>query len=151
MSLQIDIKESLKTAMRAKDQVALDTLRGIMSAVTNELVASGKTPQDEADDALVQKVIARLVKQRKDAIGQFTAGGRADLAAAEKAQLAVLEAYLPAQMSEGDIKVIAERKKAELGITDNTKTGILVGAVMKETAGQADGIVVKKIVEGLFV
>lgn len=145
-----NIRDQLKTAMREKNQVVLDTLRGVVSAVTNELVANGKTPQDDADDALVQKVIAKLVKQRRDAIAQFEAGGRTDLAENEKAQLALLEKFLPAQMSDDDIRAIAERKKAELGITDNAKVGILTGAVMKEVAGAADGGRVKAIVESLF-
>ncbi len=150
MEIAQQIRESLKSAMREKDQIKLDTLRSVMSATTNELVATGKTPQDVPDDALVQKVIARLVKQRKDAISQFEAGGRADLADTEKAQLVILEAYLPAQMSEAEIRIIAEKKMAELEITDKSKAGILVGAVMKEVAGNADGTVVKKVVESLF-
>ena len=96
------------------------------------------------------KVILKLIKQRKDAITQFEAGGRADLAAEEKAQLALLEKFQPAQMSEADIRVIAERKKAELNVTDPSKSGILTGAVMKEVAGQADGGIVKLIVDSLF-
>ena len=63
---------------------------------------------------------------------------------------ALLEVFMPAQMAEADIKAIAEKKKSELGITDKAKLGILVGAVMKETGGSADGAVVKKVVEGLF-
>lgn len=145
-----DIREKLKDAMRSKDQVALDTYRGILSAFTNELVASGKTPQDEVTDDIALSVIKRTIKQRKDAIEQFTAGGREDLANDDRAQLALLEIFQPAQMSESDIRVIAEKKKAELNISDKSKLGILVGAVMKETGGNADGQVVKQIVESLF-
>lgn len=145
-----DIREKLKDAMRSKDQVALDTYRGILSAFTNELVAAGKTPQDEVTDDIALSVIKRTIKQRKDAIAQFEAGGRQDLADADRAQLALLEVFQPAQMSEADIQAIAQRKKAELGVADKSKLGILVGAVMKETAGNADGQVVKRIVESLF-
>jgi uncharacterized protein YqeY len=145
-----DIREQLKEAMREKDTVAMDTLRGVVSATQNELVANGKTPQDEAGDDVVQKVIARLVKQRKDAIGQFEAGGRTDLADNEKAQLAVLEKFLPAQMSDDEIRAIVDRKKTELNITDTAKSGILTGAVMKEVAGGADGGRVKAIVESVL-
>jgi len=150
MSIVLKIREQLKDAMRAKDQVALDTYRGLLSAFTNELVASGKTPQDEMSDEDAQKIISRTVKQRKDAIEQFTAGGRLDLANDDKAQLALLVGFLPAQMSEDDIMKIAVAKKSELGISDIAKIGVLTGAVMKETKGQADGAVVKKIVESLF-
>lgn len=150
MTIATEIREELKNAMRAKDQVALDTYRAILTGFMNELVSTGKTPQDEVDDTLALKVIQKLIKQRKDAITQFEAGARSDLAEEEKKQLAVLEKFQPAQMSEADIRVIAERKKAELNITDKSKIGILTGTVMKEVAGQADGVVVKNIIESLF-
>jgi uncharacterized protein len=146
----VDIKEQLKTAMREKNQTALDTLRSVMSACTNELVASGKTPQDEVTDEMVLKVIGRLIKQRKDSISQFEAGGRNDLAESEKEQLAILEQFQPPQMGEDELRAIAMRKKEELGITDKAKAGILTGAVMKEVSGQADGALVKSIIESLF-
>lgn len=148
--ISTDIRERLKDAMRSKDQVALDTYRGIISAFTNELVAAGKTPQDEVTDDIALAVIKKTIKQRRDAISQFEAAGRNDLAESDKAQLALLEHFMPAQMSEDEIKAIALKKKEELGVTDTAKLGILVGAVMKETGGNADGQVVKKIVEDLF-
>lgn len=150
MTIATEVREELKNAMRAKDQVALDTYRAVLTGFMTDLVAGGKTPQDEVTDDLALKVILKLIKQRKDAISQFEAGGRADLADEEKKQLAILEKFQPAQMSEADIRVIAERKKAEMNITDLAKAGILTGAVMKEVAGQADGGLVKRIVESLF-
>lgn len=149
-SIQQTVREQLKAAMKEKDQVALDTLRGVIAGFTNELVALGKTPQEEAGDADAIKVITRLVKQRKDSIAQFTSAGRADLVAGEQAQLFILEQFLPEQLSEEKIRAIAVAKQTELGMTDKTKAGILVGAVMKEVGGQADGGLVKKIVESLF-
>lgn len=148
--ISTDIRERLKDAMRNKDQVALDTYRGIISAFTNELLASGKTPQDEVTDEIALSVIKKTIKQRKDGIEQFTAGGRIDLADADKAQLALLEGFMPVQMSDEEIHTIAAAKKATLGITDKTKVGILTGAVMKEVAGKADGSRVKTIVESLL-
>lgn len=150
MTLQSQIREKLKTAMKEKDQVALDTLRSVIAACTNELVATGKTPQDELGDEGVTKVIGRLIKQRKDSIEQFKGAGRVDLVAGEQAQLWLLEQFMPEQMSEEKIRAIAVAKQTELGHTDKSKIGVLVGAVMKEIGGQADGAVVKKIVEGLF-
>jgi uncharacterized protein YqeY len=150
MTIATEVREELKNGMKAKDQIALDTYRAILTGFMTELVATGKTPQDEVSDEMALKVIQKLIKQRKDAISQFEAGGRADLANEEKAQLALLEKFQPAQMSEVDIRAIAEKKKAELNITDKTKAGILTGAVMKEVAGQADGGKVKAIVESLF-
>ncbi|MBA3284799.1 MAG: GatB/YqeY domain-containing protein, partial [Nitrosopumilus sp.] len=132
------------------DTVRLNVMRGISSAFTNELVAKGQKPQDElADDAGIA-VIKRLVKQRKDSIEQFTKGGREDLAADEKTELAVLETLLPASMPKEEIKKVAEAKKAELGITDKAKLGMLIGAVNKELKGAADGGDIKEVVESLF-
>lgn len=150
MTLQETIREKLKVAMKEKDQVALDTLRAVIAGCTNELVASGKTPQDLLDDAGVLKVIMKLVKQRKDSIDQFTNAGRVDLVAGEQAQVFVLEQFLPEQLSEEKIREIAVAKQAELGMTDKTKMGMLVGAVMKEVGTSADGMLVKKVVESLF-
>ncbi|MDQ3077056.1 MAG: GatB/YqeY domain-containing protein [bacterium] len=150
MSLQTQIKDEIKKAMLAKDTVRLNVMRGISSAFTNELVAKGQKPQDElADDAGIA-VIKRLVKQRKDSIEQFTKGGREDLAADEKTELAVLETLLPASMPKEEIKKVAEAKKAELGITDIAKMGMLIGAVNKELKGAADGSDIKEVVESLF-
>lgn len=151
MSLQQTVREKLKDAMRDKDQHALDALRALLSACTNEAITLGKTPQDELSDSELQTVVKRLIKQRNDSIAQFTSGGRADLIAGEQAQIYVLEQFQPPQMAPEKIHEIAIRIKREQDITDKAKLGILVGAVMKEVAGQADGAVVKKIVEELFV
>jgi uncharacterized protein YqeY len=150
-TLAVQIREKLKTAMKEKDQTALDTLRAVLSACTNELVSAGKTPQDEVPDDMVIKVVTRLIKQRKDSIEQFTSGGRVDLVAGEQAQIWVLEQFMPEQMSEEKIRAIAVAKQSELGMSDKSKSGMLVGAVMKEVGTQADGMTVKKIVESLFV
>ena len=150
MSLHDSIRESLKTAMKAKDAVTLTTVRSIMTACTNELVATGKTPQDKLDDTSILAVIKRLAKQRKESIVQYEAANRPELAEPEKLELAVLEAYLPALMTQAEIRPVAEAKKAELGVTDKSKLGILVGAVMKELGGNADGADVKAVVESLF-
>jgi uncharacterized protein YqeY len=136
--------------MKAKDAVKLRTIRSIITACTNELVATGKTPQDHLDDAGALAVIKRLAKQRKESILAYESNHRPELAAPEKEELAVLESYLPTLMSQDQIRPIAEAKKAELGITDKSKLGVLVGAVMKELAGQADGGDVKAVVESLF-
>jgi uncharacterized protein len=147
MSLAQQIKDEMKEAMKSKDADRLTVLRGLISGFTNELVASGKTPQDEVSDELAMNVIKRASKQRKDAIEQFEKGGRNDLADKEKLELKIIEAYLPQMMSEESIKEIVLKKKAELNISDKSGIGQLMGAVMKETKGQADGNVVKKVVE----
>jgi uncharacterized protein YqeY len=150
MSLHEQIRESLKEAMKAKDAVRLRTVRSILTAFTNELVATGKTPQDMIADDAGLAVIKRLTKQRKDSITQYEAASRNDLAEPEKEELVVLESYLPTLMSQEAIRPVAEAKKAELGVTDKSKMGILVGAIMKELGGKADGADVKTVVESLF-
>ena len=150
MSLHEDMKGSLKDAMKARDEVKLRTVRSILTAFTNEMVATGKTPQDTLDDEQALSVIKRLAKQRKESITQYEAANRPELAAPEKEELAVLESYLPQMMSEAEIEPIAKAKMEALGVTDKSKMGILIGAIMKETAGRADGGAVKTVVERLL-
>lgn len=150
MSLHEQIKGQLKEAMMAKDAVKLTVIRGLLTAFTNESVAIGRTPQDMLNDEEALKVITRTAKQRKDAISQFEAAGRQDLADEDKAQLTILETYLPTLMSAEEVRPIAEAKKAELGVTDKSGAGKLTGMLMKELAGKADGAVVKQVVDSLF-
>lgn len=149
MTLHEQIKGEIKEAMLAKDAVRLSVVRNIVSAFTNELVATKKMPQDLLDDESALKVIKRLVNQRKDSISQFIAGNRPELAASEQAELTILEKYLPAQMSREEIKKVAIAKKEALGF-DKSKAGQLTGAIMKELVGKADGGDVKAVVDELF-
>lgn len=144
------IRTELTSAMRAKDSLKVSTLRGLLAAFTNELVAKGIKPQEEISDDDVLTVIKRSIKQRKDSIEQFRKGAREDLAQKEEAELKILETYVPAQMPREEIEAIARRVKEQMGVTDKSKMGILMGAVMKEVKGPADGAIVKEIVEGLF-
>ncbi len=133
--------------MKAHDDAKLRTVRSMLTAFTNELVATGKKPQEMLDDASVLAVIKRLAKQRKESIVQFEAAHRDDLADTEKAELAILESYLPQMMSREELKPLIEAKMAELGVTDKSKMGVLIGALMKELQGKADGSDVKAVVE----
>jgi len=150
MSLHEQIKGEIKKAMMAKDTVRLEVMRGLVTAFTNELVATGKTPQDFLTDEQALAVITRAAKQRKDSIDQFTKGGRMDLVDEEKPQLAILEEYLPKLMDKSEVENIAKAKQTELGITDPTKKGMLMSALMKDLKGKADGMVVKEVVDSLF-
>ncbi|MBC7981956.1 GatB/YqeY domain-containing protein [Candidatus Parcubacteria bacterium] len=149
-TLQQQIKNQIKEAMMAKDTVKLTVLRGLSSAITNDLVDKGRTPQGELTDEETLAVIRRAVKQRKDSIEQFTAGGREDLAADEKAELAYLEVYLPQMMSFDDVKKTVEAKKTELGIEDAKDKGKLMAEIMKDLKGKAEGMDVKNAVDSLF-
>jgi hypothetical protein len=148
--MQEQIKAKIKEAMLAKDPLSLNVYRGISAAFVSEVMAKGKTPQDTLSDEDCMTVLKRLSKQRKDSIEQFEKGGRPELAESEKAELSIIEKLLPAMMSQDDIRKVAEAKKAELGVTDKSKAGILTGAVMKELKGQADGGDVKAVVDSLF-
>jgi uncharacterized protein YqeY len=150
MSLHEDFKAGLKDALKAKEAVKLTVIRGLLTAFMNELVATSRKPQELLTDDEVLAVIKRAAKQRKESIVQYEAAGRTDLSEPEKAELAILETYLPTMMSREAIKPVVEAKMAELGVTDKSKMGILVGSVMKELAGKADGGDVKAVVEGMF-
>ncbi len=150
MSLQQKIKDEIKEAMKAKDPVRLGVVKGLVANFTNELVAMKKMPTDELTDEEVLNVIRRAVKQRKDSIEQFTNGGREDLAESEKAELAILETYLPAMMPKEEVLRIAQAKATEMGITDKSKAGMFMGTLMKELKGKADGDTVKSVVDELL-
>lgn len=146
MTLQEQIKEQMKDAMRAKEQSKVMTLRGLMSAFTNELVAQGKMPTDKLTDEEAITVITREAKRRKDSIQQYSDAGREELAADEKEELAILEAFLPELMSEEEVTAFVVAKKEEMGITDASQKGQFIGAVMAELKGKADGAMVNRIV-----
>lgn len=144
------IRSEMIAAMKAKDDLKRDTLRGAISAFTNELVAKGRKPTDELTDPEAVAVLKRLAKQRKEAAEVYAKGGRSELADKELGELKVIESYLPQTTSREDIEKVARAKKEELGVTDASGLGKLTGAVMKEFAGQADGNDVKAVVASLF-
>ncbi len=150
MPLTKDIETQIPEAMRAKDSVRLTVLRGIKAASVNEVIAKRRKPEETLSDEETLAVIKRLVNQHRDSIEQFRKGGREELARAEEEELIVLESFLPKMMSADDIRAVAERKKQELGIADKTKMGKLIGSVMKECTGRADGVLVKSVVEKLL-
>jgi len=148
--LHEQIQNGIKEAMMARDKVRLETMRGMVAGFTNFLVSKNRKPDEMLIDAEVLEVITRLAKQRKDSIEQFQKGNREDLVKEEKAQLAILETYLPKLMDKGEVEKIAQVKKDELGVTDGTKKGMLMSALMKELKGKADGTLVKEVVDALF-
>ncbi len=149
-NIQSTLKESLKEAMKSKDAVKLNVIRGILTAFTNELVATSRTPQDSLSDDEAIKVIRRIIKQREDSISQYTNAGRMDLAEEDTAELAILQTYVPPLAGADEVVVIAERIKSEMGEIDKSKMGILIGAVKKELGDRADGSVIKSVVEKMF-
>ena len=148
--LHEQIKNNIKEAMLAKNTTLLETLRSMLAGFTNELVAKNRKPNEVLLDADALTVINRLAKQRKDSIEQYKKGNRQDLVNEEEAQLTILETYLPKLMEKSEIEKISKNKKEELGITDSTKKGMLMQALMKELKGKVDGGMVKEVVDSLF-
>ncbi|XKT74305.1 MAG: GatB/YqeY domain-containing protein [Patescibacteria group bacterium UBA2163] len=148
--IQNDVKEAATAAMRARDQQTLTTLRGLSAAFTNELVTQHRKPDEALSDEDAITIIRREVKKRKEAAEAFENAGRTESAEKERAEQAILETYLPAQMSEEDIAVVVKKKQEELGITDKKDMGRLMGAIMQELKGKADGDLVKKVVESVL-
>lgn len=138
MTLFEQLRADMKDAMRAKDELRLTTIRGILSACTNEQVAKGKKPTDLIDDKDAIAVLKRLVKQRRDAAEQFTKGGRPELAEKEIKELGIVENYLPQMASREEILDAANAAIREVG-KDPSKIGVLTGIVMKKLGGNADG------------
>ncbi len=133
----------------ARDSLRLSVLRGMLAAFVNDIVAK-KIKGEELPDEEAQGVVQRLTKQRKDSIGQFRQGGREDLAKTEEAELKILETFLPQMMTREEILKVAEEKKKKLSISDKSKIGVFIGALMKELKGKADGALVKAVAEELL-
>ena len=139
-------------AMKAKDTMRLGVLRGLLAAFTNEAVAKKRKPDEELPDEEALSVISRAVKQRKDSIEQFEKGGRKDLADAEKAEMKILETYLPTQMSREEVVEYVKKKQVDPTMPEATRgnKNQFICFVMKELKGRASGTMVKEAVENLF-
>ncbi|MEP7162760.1 MAG: GatB/YqeY domain-containing protein [Candidatus Moraniibacteriota bacterium] len=145
MSLISQISEELKTAMKSGDTLKRDTLRMLQSAVKNVAIENRKEAMTMTD-AEVQDVVKRLVKQRKDSVLQYRAGGREELAAKEESEIALLSAYLPEMLSEEQTATLVDKILAELGEVTPKDMGRVMGVVMKKAEGKADGGIVRSIV-----
>ena len=138
MSLKEQITEDMKNAMRAKDTGRLGTIRLLLAAMKQKEVDE----RIELDDAAVIAIVEKLIKQRKDSISQFQAANRDDLVAIENAELIVLQAYMPAQMSEAEVAAVVAKVVAEVGASGPQDMGKVMGVVKPQLAGKADmGIV----------
>jgi uncharacterized protein len=145
-----ELKEIMKQAMRDKDSVTLTAVRNILSAIMNESINLGRGPDGELTSDEIIALIRLDVKRMKSAIEQFIVGGRPDLAEDNLAEVAVLEKLLPALMPMDAIRALVAAKADETGHNDVSKSGQLVGALMKDLAGLADGSDVKNAVSEFF-
>jgi uncharacterized protein YqeY len=134
MSLKDQITEDMKNAMRAKDTVRLGTIRLLLAAIKQKEVDE----RIELDDGAVVTIIEKLIKQRKDSISQFQAAKRDDLVAIESAELIILQAYMPEQMSEAEVAAVVAKAVAEVGATGPQDMGKVMGLVKSQLAGKAD-------------
>lgn len=153
MTIHESIKAGIPDAMRAKDAVRLAVYRSLATMMTNEVVAKKRKPDELLTDEEALTAIKRAANQRKDSIQQYEQGGRPELAETEKAELAVIEKLLPAQMPREEIEAAVKAKMAELGMTgtlEKSGAGKLTGAVMQELKGKADGGDVKAVVDSLL-
>ena len=137
MSLFDQISNDIKEAMKAKDKVRLETLRNVKKVFLEAKTAPGAN--DELTDDTALKLIQKLVKQGKDSAEIYKGQGREDLAEGELAQVAVLEAYLPKQMSEAELEAALKAIIAEVGATSAKDMGKVMGVATKRLAGQAEG------------
>jgi uncharacterized protein YqeY len=134
MSLKDQITEDMKTAMRAKDSERLGTIRLLQAAMKQKEVDERVT----LDDVAIVAIVDKLIKQRKDSIAAFEGAGRQDLADKEKAEMAVLQAYLPARMSEAEVTAAVQAIVAEVGAKGPGDMGKVMGVVKTRLAGKAD-------------
>jgi hypothetical protein len=134
MSLKDSITEDMKSAMKAGDKDRLKVLRLILAAIKQVEIDSRK----ELDDAAVLGVLDKMVKQRRDSVEQFTKGGRADLAAIEQDEIAVLESYLPAKMEDAELDALIDEVIAATGAESIRDMGTVMGAIKARAAGRAD-------------
>ena len=144
MSLQTNIMDALKTAMKAKDSVALAALRAVKSEL---LLASTSGSSEELSEADEIKILQKLVKQRKESASIFSEQNREDLAIPELEQAAVIEQFLPEQMSEGDVAKIVDEVIVQTGANSMKDMGKVMGMVNSKLAGQADGKTISGIVK----
>lgn len=141
------IEAELKSALKSGEKEKAGVLRFLISALKNYQIEQKLKGEEYLKDEDIIAVVKRQVKQRKDSIAEYEKGGRADLVEKEKAELAILENYLPAGASAEKIREVVKSKITELGIADKSGFGKLMGSVMQELKGQADGDAVKKVVE----
>ncbi len=143
MSLKVQIQEDIKSAMKAKEAFRLATLRLLSAAMKQKEVDE----RVELDDAAVLAIIEKLIKQRKDSISQFEKAGRQDLVDAEKNELDILAAYLPAQMSDAEITAAIDAAIASTGAAGPKDMGKLMGVLKPQLAGKADMAKVSALVK----
>jgi uncharacterized protein len=146
MALKSQIETDLKAALLGGDRFVAEVLRGLKAEILNEEVKQGK--RDEGlDDETIEKLIAREVKKRQDSATQYEAAGRPELVEAERNESKVIEAYLPEQTSEDDIKKTIDETITAMGVSDMSGMGQVIGAVKGKLGNAADGGTIARLVK----
>jgi len=148
MSLETKVMEQMKDAMRAKDEAALRTLRAIKAAILLEKTSGSNTEITAADEL---KMLQKMAKQRRDSLEIFTQQNREDLATKEKEELAIIEKFLPQQMSQDELINVIKEIIAQTGATSPADMGKVMGAATKQLAGKADGKMISETVKKLLI
>ena len=146
MSLLTTLNEDMKTAMRAKDKETLSVVRMLKASLQNEQIKLGE--ELNADQELT--ILAREMKQRRDSVAEFKKADRQDLVDKTQVEIEIVEKYMPKQLSEDEIKTIVSAAIAKVGASSMKDFGQVMGAVMPETKGKADGNEVNRIVKELL-
>ncbi len=147
MSLQQQINDDLRAAMKARDKARTGALRMLLASLKNAAVAEGSGPQGELSDESVVKLVQTETKRRREAAAAFRDAGREEQAAAEEAEAAVYEAYLPAQLSDDELAAIVDEAIAEVGAAGPQDMGQVMKTAMPRVGGQADGSRVSAMVK----
>jgi len=148
MSLESKVMEQLKEAMKAKDEVALRTLRAIKAAILQEKTSEGFS--GEITEAAEMKMLQKMAKQRKDSLDIFTQQNREDLAAKEREELAVIEKFLPQQMSAEELRAAIQEIVAQTGASSPADMGKVMGVASKQLAGKAEGKAISEMVKAVL-
>jgi hypothetical protein len=147
MSLKDRISEEIKTAMKAKDKIRLETVRGIKKVILEKEVSLRPQGQETLTESQEIEVLAQLAKQRRDSIEQYRQAGRDDLAETEAQELAIIEEYLPGQLSDEEVGAIVDQVIASVGATSAKDMGKVMGPVMQQLKGRADGQKIQAMVK----
>ncbi|TRX71874.1 GatB/YqeY domain-containing protein [Carboxylicivirga sp. M1479] len=148
MSLELQVNSDIKEAMKAKDKVRLEALRGIKKEVIEAKTSKGAA--EELTDADVMKIVQKMVKQRKDAAALFSSQNREDLAEKELEEVKAIEVYLPQQLSQEELKPIVQAIIERVGASSMKEMGKVMGVASKELAGKADGKDISVVVKQLL-
>jgi hypothetical protein len=149
MSLEQKVMADLKTAMLSKNEAALRSLRAIKASIILAKTAEGASGSIKEDDEI--KILQKLIKQRKDSLEIYKAQHRADLATKEEEEIAIIEKFLPAQMSQDELKTVLQKIITETGASSPADLGKVMGVASKQLSGKADGKSISAMVKELLL